>query len=143
MSDQNYDPTYDRFAAGQHYPPAGGFDRGVSHAPQKWGFIESVSDGLSKYVDFSGRATRAQYWWFALFAFLVYMAAAILDVILGFGLLWLIAWVGLALPSLAVGARRLHDTNRSGWWLLLGFVPPFGIVLFIFMLLPSEPHSRY
>lgn len=142
MSDQNYDPTYDRYATGQAYPPAGSFDRTVQHAPQRWGFIESVSDGLSKYVDFSGRATRAQYWWFALFANLAIVGAVILDVILGFGLLWAIVCLGLLLPGLAVSIRRLHDTNRSGWWYLLAFTP-VSIVLLVFMLLPSEPSSRY
>jgi uncharacterized membrane protein YhaH (DUF805 family) len=68
-------------------------------------FGEAIGRGFSNYFNFSGRATRAEHWWWVLFA-------ALLGIIPFAGFVTLI-------PSLAVGARRLHDINRSGWWLLL------------------------
>ena len=81
-------------------------------------FSKSLSTCLSKFVDFSGRATRPEYWWFYLFTVLLSWGSMIVDssqVLSG-----LISLV-LLLPSLAVSARRLHDTDRSAWWLLIAF----------------------
>ena len=104
------------------------------------GFIEAVRSALGKYVTFSGRARRAEYWWFALFNVLTSIVATILDVI-AFGPdmidgrvsgpISLLASLALLLPGLAVWFRRLHDVGRSGWWGLLVLVPIIGwIVLF-------------
>lgn len=116
-------------------------------------FAEAVRACLSNYVTFSGRARRAEYWYFVLFALLVQIAAAILDggiwsarLGMGGGMMWggngpIQGLVSLALflPQLAVGVRRLHDTGRSGWWLLIALVPMVGlIVLLVFMVLPGE-----
>ncbi|WP_310476798.1 DUF805 domain-containing protein [Sandarakinorhabdus sp.] len=73
---------------------------------------------LKRYAQFSGRSPRAEYWWFALFSFLISLPAAILDVALGLQLFNPIVSLGLLLPSIAVGVRRLHDLDRTGWWLL-------------------------
>src|SRR5438067_1068007 len=87
---------------------------------------------LQKYADFSGRAPRAEYWWF----YLAYiLSAVVLQVLVRispiFGLLGL-AYLALFIPMLAVSVRRLHDTDRSGWWLLAPAVPYLiGAVLFI------------
>jgi uncharacterized membrane protein YhaH (DUF805 family) len=105
---------------------------------------------LSKYVDFSGRAPRSEYWWWVLAlvgaAFAVSFVVAIFtgDPDVADGLVGLL-WLGTILPSLAVGARRLHDTDRSGWWLLIGLVPLVGgIVLLVLMATEGSRHpNRY
>jgi len=96
-------------------------------------FGQSISTCLSKYATFSGRASRSEYWWFVLFSVLVSFGTQFLDIFLGLFLLNLIASLALLLPSLAVGVRRLHDTDRSGWWLLLLLIPVIGwIVVLVF-----------
>jgi DNA-binding CsgD family transcriptional regulator len=86
-------------------------------------FQESIRVCFSKYADFSGQATRAEFWWFALFVVLV--TAALLYVSEALSGVFSIA---ILLPLLAVGARRLHDTGRSGWWQLFMLVPVGGLV---------------
>ena len=103
------------------------------------GFTAAVSHVLSNYAGFSGRARRSEYWWFSLFGFLVGLVAAVLDGALSLGFLYPLAVLALLLPSLAVGVRRLHDTGRSGWWMLLGLVPLVGaIVLLVFFVQDSD-----
>ena len=90
-------------------------------------FSTAVETCFHRYFDFKGRATRAEYWWFSLFLVLGAIVASGADAfVLGnpFGTTGLIEGVfhlGTFLPSLAVGARRLHDINKSAWWLLLSF----------------------
>jgi uncharacterized membrane protein YhaH (DUF805 family) len=105
-------------------------------------FAAAVRSVLSQYVQFGGRARRAEYWWFVLFTVLVGIVASILDIALGTdfdgsvtssGVFNLIVNLALVLPSLAVAVRRLHDTDRSGWWILIGLIPLVGaIVLLLF-----------
>ncbi len=91
-------------------------------------FEQSIRTCFTKYAEFAGRATRSEFWWFFLFTLLVSVGLDMVSHTLS-GLFSL----ATLLPSLAVGARRLHDTNRSGWWLLLWLVPFIGwIVLIIF-----------
>ena len=90
-------------------------------------FFQSIKYCLKHYSDFNGRASRSEFWWFFLFEYIVVLIGDILDI--GFlsyfdanqewGILGTISIIALTLPSLAVGARRLHDINRSGWWQLL------------------------
>ena len=110
---------------------------------------------LKRYAQFSGRSRRKEYWMFVLFLVIVYIIAMILDSLLGFGtttryadvtnsgaamgfnssggIITLLAMLALLVPSLAVAVRRLHDTDRSGWWLLIGLLPLVGgIVLIVF-----------
>jgi len=94
-------------------------------------FQTSVKTCLNKYADFSGRARRSEYWWFALANFLGGIALSIVDGVLGTGFLSPIWSLALLLPSLAVGARRLHDLDKSGWWLLLAFIPVIGVIILI------------
>ena len=90
------------------------------------------------YANFSGRATRSEYWGFVLFSCLAYFVIAFVLALLGGSedeINTIIGLLGLALflPSLAVAVRRLHDTDRSGWWLLLGLIPFVGaVVLLVF-----------
>jgi len=108
-------------------------------------FPEAVRVCLSKYVTFTGRARRSEYWWFVLFVALVSIVASVLDFYLSpdFMVFQLIAGLALLLPELAVAVRRLHDTNRTGWWLLIGLVPVVGsIVLLVFFLIDSDPATN-
>ena len=99
-------------------------------------FIQSVETCLKKYVDFNGKASRSEYWWFFLFNFLVVTVGAIADAILlgtssdSTGIIQLLVTFGLLLPGLAVGARRLHDINKSGWWQLI-YLTIIGIILLL------------
>ena len=92
---------------------------------------------LQKYADFTGRAPRAEFWWYILAIIIVSIIARIIDDLIGmtlvgpYGPLSLILALGLLVPNIAVGVRRLHDTNRSGWWLLL--MVPYVIATFMMM----------
>jgi uncharacterized membrane protein YhaH (DUF805 family) len=101
-------------------------------------FTEAVRVCLNKYVTFSGRARRSEYWWFALLAGCVNLIATIVDKAAGTSI-FAFAGLALILPQLAVGVRRLHDTNRSGWWYLLAFVPFGAVVILVFMCQDSAP----
>jgi uncharacterized membrane protein YhaH (DUF805 family) len=98
-------------------------------------FGQAIKTCLNKYATFSGRATRSEYWYFFLFLMIVNIVASVLDSTI-FGdmpVLYLIATLVLLIPSIAAGVRRLHDTDKSGWWLLLGLIPVIGaIVLIVF-----------
>jgi uncharacterized membrane protein YhaH (DUF805 family) len=108
-------------------------------------FQEAVKDGFAKYTQFSGRSSRTAFWYWYLFEILAAIAAGLVDGILGTGpILQLIIALAILLPSLAVSVRRLHDTGRSGWWLLISFLPIIGfIVLLVFYLLKSDEANKY
>ncbi|MDO8617890.1 MAG: DUF805 domain-containing protein [Candidatus Uhrbacteria bacterium] len=100
-----------------------------------------------KYAVVDGRAQRAEYWYFYLFSaigvFTTVIASSFISEYLNI-LIWLY-YLAIFIPSITLTVRRLHDTNRSGWWYFFGLVPIVGgIVLFIFMVLDSEPgENRY
>ena len=101
--------------------------------------MQWYTDVIKKYVEFSGRARRKEYWMFVLINVIISFILSILDRIIGtqsatgFGLLSGIYSLAVLLPSLGVMVRRLHDTNRSGWWILLGLIPLVGgITLIVF-----------
>jgi uncharacterized membrane protein YhaH (DUF805 family) len=104
-------------------------------------------EALRKYATFEGRARRKEYWFFTLFNLLAVVALTFVDMAIGtfneqaeiglFGGVYLLA---VLIPSLAVTVRRLHDTDRSGWWILLNLIPVIGsIVLMVFAVLDSQP----
>jgi uncharacterized membrane protein YhaH (DUF805 family) len=105
---------------------------------------------LKKYAVFSGRARRKEYWFFVLFNILISIALGVIDNLTGtydakagVGLLGGLYSLGVLIPALAVSVRRLHDTNRSGWWLLIALIPLIGaIVLLVFMVQDSDPGSN-
>jgi uncharacterized membrane protein YhaH (DUF805 family) len=105
---------------------------------------------LKKYAVFSGRARRKEYWMFFLINLIISVVLIAIDSLIGtfspqarVGLLQSIYSLAVLIPSLAVTVRRLHDTGRTGWWILIGLIPVIGgIVLLIFMLLDSEPGSN-
>jgi uncharacterized membrane protein YhaH (DUF805 family) len=109
-------------------------------------FAEAVRSGFDHYVKFDGRASRPEFWWWFLFGILVAIGANIIDAILGtWGIVNGLAGLALLLPNLSVAIRRLHDTDHSGWWVLIGLIPIIGwIVLLIFYLRESDPgENRY
>ncbi|HCY64913.1 MAG TPA: DUF805 domain-containing protein [Oxalobacteraceae bacterium] len=102
-------------------------------------FVESIKTCLSKYADFNGRASRPEYWWFVLFI-----------VVVGFGLslisdmLSSVFYLGTLLPSIAAAARRLHDTDKSGWLQLIGLIPVLGWIAIIYLLAqPGKEPNRF
>ena len=103
------------------------------------GFGEAVSTCFKKSVVWEGRASRAEFWWFYLAQILIIFAAAIIDQIIGTGFLYIIALIVVILPSIAVLIRRLHDTDRTGWWYWIQLLPLIGlIVILVFTLSGSD-----
>ena len=101
---------------------------------------------LKKYAVFSGRSRRREFWFFMLFYVIIVFVLAYLDAAIGLttsergaGILSTVFVLAMLIPGLALTVRRLHDTGRTGWWVLIGFVPLIGnIVLLVFMCLDSE-----
>ncbi len=89
---------------------------------------------LKKYAVFSGRARRKEYWMFLLFHIIIIIALGVIESIVGTNsVIALFYMLAILLPGLAVTVRRLHDSGKSGWWLLIGLVPLIGIVILVFM----------
>jgi uncharacterized membrane protein YhaH (DUF805 family) len=130
--------------------------------PLEWphygiGYGGAVRRGFAKYATFSGRASRSEYWWWALFTTLVFVALGIPALVLGSttspdggatpgpaGVPFLVAiglfYFAVLVPSVALIVRRLHDVGQSGWLALLGLIPWVGgLVLLIFAVLPPSP----
>jgi len=107
-------------------------------------------DAMRNYAVFSGRASRSQYWFFSLAFFIMLVVAMVIDQTVGdttrdepAGLFTAIVYLAHVLPAIAVTVRRLHDTDRSGWWILAGLVPLIGqIALLVFMCSPSTPRAN-
>jgi uncharacterized membrane protein YhaH (DUF805 family) len=96
-------------------------------------FGQAIKSGFSNYATFTGRATRSEYWYWILFAFLVGVGAGIIDRALvdsEFGLVGPLVSLALLLPNIAVAVRRLHDLNSVGWWVLI-VITIIGIVILI------------
>jgi uncharacterized membrane protein YhaH (DUF805 family) len=101
-------------------------------------------EGLKKYAVFSGRARRKAYWMFVLFNVIIAFALAFIEGLVGGpGVLGILYSLAVLIPGIAVSVRRLHDTNRSGWWLLIGLIPLIGaIVLLVFAVQDSQPGAN-
>jgi uncharacterized membrane protein YhaH (DUF805 family) len=102
-------------------------------------FFDSIKTCFSKYAEFRGRASRSEFWWWALFLFLAYAAVSIIGPVVSalFSLVVL-------LPNLAVAARRLHDIDRSGWWQLVMLIPLIGLILMIYWCVqPGKEPNRF
>lgn len=99
------------------------------------GFMEAVQTVITKrFADFQGRSQRAEYWWFFLFNILlqfVLMAIVAIMPTIG-GILALLVILALIIPGIAVTIRRFHDLDKSGWWILISFVPFLGVILLIY-----------
>ena len=95
-------------------------------------FGQAVSSAFRNYVNFEGRAARSEYWYWVLFIVIVEVAFLIVISILPLlGLLYLVFALGVLLPSIAVTVRRLHDIDKSGWWILISFIPLIGAIILI------------
>ena len=94
-------------------------------------FGEAIAAGFAKYVNFADRASRSEYWYWFLFTVLGEVVTNIIDAVIGVQLTTAIFGLAVLLPGIAVGVRRLHDLERSGWWLLLGFIPIVGAIVLI------------
>lgn len=94
-------------------------------------FGQSIKTCFSKYVTFSGRASRSEYWWFALLSFIV----CCIPVVQLLGLLFF-------LPSLAVGVRRMHDIGKSGLFVLLAFIPLVNLFFLYLCILEGQPGAN-
>ena len=91
-----------------------------------------------KYFDFNGRASRSEFWWFFLAQLIVFLISSVVA-----SVLYLVAVVALFLPGLGASVRRLHDIGKSGWWILVGFIPLIGwIILIYWAVQPGEPNAN-
>lgn len=107
----------------------------VPRPEHRMSFQDSIENVLRKFLNFSDRASRSEYWWFQLFFLLALGIADFTDDILNdVSIFGAIAFFGLIIPNLAVTVRRLHDLGYSGWILLLAFIPCLGSILGLFIL---------
>lgn len=105
---------------------------------------------LKKYAVFSGRSQRSEYWFFTLFYLIFALVTGFIDGLIGtydaqsgLGVLSAVYMLAMIIPSLAVLARRLHDTGRSAWWILIGIIPLIGgIVLLVFAVMDSDMNDN-
>jgi uncharacterized membrane protein YhaH (DUF805 family) len=105
---------------------------------------EAVQSVLSQYANFNGRARRSEYWFWVLATVIASIVALVIDMIIGVQIVQWILVLATIVPNLAVGARRLHDTDKSGWLQLIGIIPIIGwIVLIVFYATDSGPDNKY
>jgi uncharacterized membrane protein YhaH (DUF805 family) len=95
------------------------------------GFGQAISAGFSNYVNFSSRACRSEYWYWVLFIVLADIVAGIIDYVLGMEIVSSLFGLVTLLPGIAVSIRRLHDLDRTGWWILLGLIPIIGWIILL------------
>ena len=95
-----------------------------------------------KYADFNGRARRSEFWYFFLFSFIVSIVGEVVDFMLGNQVIGGVLGLAMLVPSLSVGARRLHDLNKSGWWQLIVFTIVGIFVLIYWCIQDSQPGSN-
>jgi uncharacterized membrane protein YhaH (DUF805 family) len=96
-------------------------------------FGEAVKSGFSNYMKFNGRASRSEFWWFILFAVVIGVVINFIDNAIGTnGIITVVWYLVILLPVLGLYFRRLHDTDRIAWWLLIGLIPFGSIVLIVF-----------
>lgn len=111
-------------------------------------YLEIYSVPWKKFADVKGRARRKEYWTFVLINFLISLVLGVIDGALGLnssgvGVLGGLFSLASLVPGIAVGVRRLHDTGRSGWWLLIAFIPLVGaLILLYFFICGSQPEKN-
>ncbi len=96
---------------------------------------------FENYANFNGRASKSEYWWFYLAYVLISIGTSVIDAILGTTFINILASLGLMVPTIAAATRRLHDTNRSGWWQLIA-ITIIGIIPLIIWLAQSSDHTE-
>lgn len=106
--------------------------------------MEYFTLALKKYADFSGRARRKEYWMFSLIYLVFSIVLMVIDSATGVGILSIVFSLAMLVPSLSILVRRLHDTSRSGWWILIAFIPLLGsIILLVFLVQDSHEENPY
>ena len=94
-------------------------------------FTESIQTCYKKFFDFSGRASKSEYWWFQLFQIIIYVLSFLFQGDLA--LLFSIVVIANLIPIYAAAVRRIHDSNKSGWFVLLSFIPIIGLYVFVLL----------
>lgn len=116
---------------------AGGYTRQV-------GMAEAVKLYFSNYINFEGRSNRGEYWWAALALFLISLVLGVIDGVLGMQLFGTIFSLATLVPSIAIGIRRLHDIDKSGWWLLIALTGiGIFVLLYFFIQKPTPGPNRF
>ena len=105
-------------------------------------FSESISTCFKKYFVFQGRASRSEYWWFQLLVAPAYVMASFIDEGSPIFIISLTICVVSFIPAIAAGVRRLHDTNKSGFFLLVAVIPFIGSLIMLFLLIPEGTKGR-
>ena len=103
-------------------------------------FTESLNTCLKKYFVFQGRASRSEYWWFQLIVSPSYFISTIIENEIGYFFLGITLFT--LIPAISAGVRRLHDTNRSGFFLLISFIPFIGGIILLFFLIPEGTKGK-
>ena len=109
-------------------------------------YMEAIKSGYSNYAKFNGRASRSELWWFFLFYVVVVLILNTIISLTGLpNVIFFLVWLGFVLPMLGLYFRRLHDIDRTAWWILIAFVPLIGsIVLIVFWATPgTEGDNRF
>ena len=105
-------------------------------------FSESISTCFKKYFVFQGRASRSEYWWFQLLVTPAYFIASFIDEGSPIFIISLTICVVSFIPAVAAGVRRLHDTNKSGFFLLISLIPFIGGLIMLFLLIPEGTKGK-
>jgi len=100
-------------------------------------------DVIKKYAVFEGRASRQEYWMFVLINLVIVIALGGIDAAVGtYGIIGLVYGLAVLLPAIGVTIRRLHDTGRSGWWMLINMIPVIGFFIYLFFVIQdSKPEG--
>jgi len=101
-------------------------------------FGQAISTCFSKYVTFTGRASRPEFWWFFLFQIIVLIVTGMIS-----SILYGIAALAMLLPGIAVGVRRLHDIGKTGWLMLIALIPIVGLLLLYWFAQPSDGPNQF
>lgn len=106
-------------------------------------FVPAVKLAFKRWNDFDGRSSRPEFWFFVLFCFLVNLVIVALSTVLGQGIgdmLSTIFFIVALLPNIAIGIRRMHDIDKSGWWILLPLIPLIGLIAFVYF--AAQPGTK-
>ncbi len=107
-------------------------------------FGTAIKTCFGKYVDFTGRAARSEFWFFHLFYWIVLIVASVIDSLVGTGtpIVTIIVILAMVLPSLAAQIRRLHDLDKSGWYWFFSFIPLIGGIILLVWFMPAPGCRR-
>tara|TARA_R100000789_G_scaffold14655_6_gene18178 strand:+ start:27459 stop:27833 length:375 start_codon:yes stop_codon:yes gene_type:complete len=121
-----------------HTTDAGGYTRQV-------GMVEAFKLFFANYINFEGRSNRGEYWWAFLAIILISIVLTVVDGMIGMPLFGSIFSLATLVPGIAIGIRRLHDIDKSGWFLLIGLIPIIGalILIYFFVQKPTPGPNRF